>query len=154
MSLSLDFYLGVIHNIAKVVVPGFAFLIPISSLLKISNAVRASLGHDIDVDWKFSDIAGLRKALFELAEVAINKTEKEILEAIYYLLCYITTLENYLTLDQFMASANDTIAAVEKENPGMRGAVVLFPSSNIAPDGTQALQEDNNTCKEPVLLPS
>lgn len=133
MSLSLDFYLGVIHNIAKATIPGFTLLIPLSSLLSISKAVRASLGHEVDVDWKFSDIAGLRKSLRELADVAIYKTEKEILEAIYYLLCYITTLENYLTLEQFMAAGNDTMQAAEKETPGVSGAVALFPSSNVEP---------------------
>lgn len=148
MSLSLDFYLGVIHNIAKVTVPGFALLIPLSSLLRISKALRASLGHEIDVDWKFSDIAGLRKALRELAEVAIYKTEKEILEAIYYLLCYITTLENDLSLEQFMAAANETMDAAEKETSGVSGAVALFPSANIEADGSQVLPEDKDACKD------
>lgn len=100
---TLPFVLKVVYNIFVNLIPGLAILIPLDSLMRIIEAVQSSLDHQIVVDWKFSDMNGLMKFMLNLMEVAVNKSEKEQLEAIYALLVYLTTLEDFVSEEEFVS---------------------------------------------------
>lgn len=84
-------------------------LVPIDALFSIVDAVEVGLKHKLKADFNIRNPMVIFRMMQELGEAAVIRTEKERREAAYFVLVVVTDIEDYLTLEDFMAMDTDTV---------------------------------------------
>lgn len=96
----------IVYPWAEAVIPGLPVFMPRDAVLGILDSIEIGLHKKLDVDIKPYDIGGIMEVAREVGQAAIFRTPKERREAIYALLKFITTIEDHVSLDEWMTYAD------------------------------------------------
>lgn len=76
--------------------------IPLHPLLSAIDVVQTALALELKADWRIHDREAFGRMVAEVGEATRNPTPEETREAMYAVLVYITNIEEYMTLEEFM----------------------------------------------------
>jgi hypothetical protein len=98
--------LQTVYPWAEAMIPGLAVYMPRDAVLGILDSVQIGLNKKLDVDVKPFDVIGVMGVVRELTEAALVRTPHERREALYELMKFLTTIEDHMSLEEWMAYAD------------------------------------------------
>ena len=92
----------IIYSLGISRIPGLVILLPYDALMAIVEAVEVGMEKKLRLDWKWSNWQGFIGFLKEATEAAMTSNKQDQVEAIYRLLEYVTNVEDYMSVDEFV----------------------------------------------------
>ena len=90
---------------AEALIPGLAVFMPRDAVLGIIDSIEIGHNQRLDVDIKPFDVLGIMNVAREISQAALQRNPHERREAIYALLKFITTIEDHMSLEDWMVYA-------------------------------------------------